>query len=65
MNNQPNHYPASAQAQHQQHQPGHQEAMHPEPEIIKSKYQGSNKLKAKVTLISAGDNGIKRSIVVL
>ncbi|ENX41220.1 SDR family oxidoreductase [Acinetobacter sp. NIPH 2100] len=65
MNNQSNHYPASAPAQHQQHQPGHQEAMHPEPEIIKSTHQGSNKLKAKVALISGGDSGIGRSIAVL
>lgn len=51
MNNKSNHYPTSAPAQHQQHQPGSQAAMHPEPEIIKSTHQGSNKLKNKVALI--------------
>ncbi|EPF87929.1 NAD(P)-dependent oxidoreductase [Acinetobacter gyllenbergii] len=39
--------------------------MHPEPEIIKRTHQGSNKLKAKVSLISGGDIGIGRSIAVL
>jgi len=65
MNNKSNHYPTSAPAQHQQHQPGSQAAMHPEPEIIKSTHQGSNKLKNKVALISGGDSGIGRSIAVL
>jgi len=39
--------------------------LHPEPEIIKRTLQGSNKLKAKVALISGGDSGIGRSIAVL
>lgn len=65
MNNESNHYPTSVPAQHQQHQPGEQNVMHPEPEIIKSTHQGSNKLKGKVALISGGDSGIGRSIAVL
>lgn len=65
MNNSTNHYPNSTPAQHQQHQPGEQDIMHPEPEIIKKAHQGSNKLKDKVALISGGDSGIGRSIAVL
>ncbi|WP_445404844.1 SDR family oxidoreductase [Acinetobacter vivianii] len=65
MSNNPNQYPTSAPAQEQPHQPGKQQVMHPEPEIIKSTHQGSNKLKNKVALISGGDSGIGRSIAVL
>lgn len=65
MNQTTEHYPTSAPAQEQQHQPGEQEIMHPEPEIIKSTHQGSSKLKNKVALITGGDSGIGRSIAVL
>lgn len=65
MSNNPNQYPTSAPAQEQPHQPGQQQVMHPEPEIIKATHQGSNKLKNKVALISGGDSGIGRSIAVL
>jgi NAD(P)-dependent dehydrogenase (short-subunit alcohol dehydrogenase family) len=65
MSNNPNQYPTAAPAQEQQHQPGEQQVMHPEPEIIKSTHQGSHKLKDKVVLISGGDSGIGRSIAVL
>lgn len=65
MSNNPNQYPTAAPAQEQQHQPGKQQVMHPEPEIIKSTHQGSHKLKDKVVLISGGDSGIGRSVAVL
>lgn len=65
MTSQTQDYPESAPAQKQQHQPGQQRLMHPEPEIIKDTHQGSNKLKGKVALISGGDSGIGRSIAVL
>ncbi|WP_312050127.1 SDR family oxidoreductase [Acinetobacter courvalinii] len=65
MSNNPNQYPTAAPAQEQQHQPGEQQVMHPEPEIIKSTHLGSHKLKDKVVLISGGDSGIGRSIAVL
>ncbi|MBJ9955423.1 SDR family oxidoreductase [Acinetobacter courvalinii] len=65
MSNNPNQYPTAAPAQEQQHQPGEQQLMHPEPEIIKSTHQGSHKLKDKVVLISGGDSGIGRSVAVL
>lgn len=65
MSNNPNQYPIAAPAQEQQHQPGEQQLMHPDPEIIKSTHQGSHKLKDKVVLISGGDSGIGRSVAVL
>ncbi|MFN3898497.1 MAG: SDR family oxidoreductase [Acinetobacter junii] len=65
MSNNPNQYPASAPAQEQSHQPGKQQVMHPEPEVIKSTHHSSNKLKNKVALISGGDSGIGRSVAVL
>lgn len=60
-----NHYPSSAPAQKQSHQPGDQDKMYPEPEVIKESHIGSSKLKGKVALISGGDSGIGRSIAVL
>lgn len=65
MENSTNQYPTSAPAQVQSHQPGDQEKMHPEPEIIKSSHKGSDKLKDKVAVISGGDSGIGRSVAVL
>jgi NAD(P)-dependent dehydrogenase (short-subunit alcohol dehydrogenase family) len=44
--------------------PGKQSKMHPEPEIIREGYKGSDKLKNKVALITGGDSGIGRSIAV-
>lgn len=65
MSNNENHYPTSAPAQTQIQQPGEQESMYPQPEIIKENYQGSHKLKGKIALISGGDSGIGRSVAVL
>ena len=52
MENTTNEYPTAVQAQVQPHQPGDQEKMHPEPEIIKASHKGSEKLKGKVAVIS-------------
>ncbi len=48
MENTTNQYPSEVPAQVQPHQPGDQEKMHPEPEIIKASHKGSEKLKAKL-----------------
>lgn len=47
-----------------QPQPGKQHKMHPEPEIIRDSYKGSDKLINKVALITGGDSGIGRSVAV-
>jgi len=46
----------------QDKQPGIESKMDPKPEYIDSDYQGSNKLKGKVALISGGDSGIGRAV---
>jgi NAD(P)-dependent dehydrogenase (short-subunit alcohol dehydrogenase family) len=47
-----------------QKQPGDEFKMHPEPEIIKKDYKGSDKLESKIALITGGDSGIGRSAAV-
>lgn len=48
----------------EQTQPGKEDKMRPEPEVIRKSYRGSDKLKAKVALITGGDSGIGRSVAV-
>lgn len=56
--------PKSLPPQKQTSQPGKTKKMHPEPEIIRKNYKGSEKLKGKIALITGGDSGIGRSVAV-
>ena len=47
-----------------QQMPGEESKMHPQPEIIRDNYVGSEKLKGKVALITGADSGIGRSVAV-
>jgi NAD(P)-dependent dehydrogenase (short-subunit alcohol dehydrogenase family) len=48
----------------QNHQPGIQAKMDPQPEYIKDSYKAADKLKGKVALITGGDSGIGRAVSV-
>ncbi|WP_029036654.1 SDR family oxidoreductase [Salinimicrobium xinjiangense] len=56
--------PKDLPKQEQEKQPGKQQKMHPEPEVIRKDYKGSDKLKGKVALITGGDSGIGQSVAV-
>lgn len=57
--NKPEEFPAQ-----QMEPPGNEFEMTPQPEIIRSNYKGSGKLKDKAALITGGDSGIGRSAAV-
>lgn len=51
--------------QHQAQQPGSEQKMIPKPKAEDVNYQGTQKLKGKVALISGGDSGIGKAIAIL
>ncbi|THE11242.1 glucose 1-dehydrogenase [Bacillus timonensis] len=50
--------------QHQTHQPGTETEMVPRPVSEDHSYQGSNKLKDKVAIITGGDSGIGKAVAI-
>ena len=50
--------------QSQAHQPGRETEMHPRPEY-KARYPGARRLEGKVAIVTGGDSGIGRAVVVL
>lgn len=50
--------------QEQEHQPGREWQMEPEPVYLRDEYRGSGKLYGQVALVTGGDSGIGRSVAV-
>ena len=56
--------PEELPQQHQDHQPGSEQEMTPDPETIYPEYRGSGKLEGKRALVTGGDSGIGRAVAV-
>lgn len=50
--------------QHQDHQPGSEQEMHPRPAAEGARYVGSGKLAGRVALVTGGDSGIGRAAAI-
>lgn len=50
--------------QHQDGQPGREDAMQPRPVFIRENYRGSGRLENRIALITSGDSGIGRAVAV-
>ncbi|MCK2019050.1 SDR family oxidoreductase [Peribacillus frigoritolerans] len=50
--------------QHQQHQPGLETKMEPNPDSVNAAYKGSGKLIGKTAIITGGDSGIGKSVAI-
>ncbi|GAB3033354.1 SDR family oxidoreductase [Spirosoma pulveris] len=51
-------------AQHQDEQPGLEYKMDPQPIYIRDNYQGADKLRGKIAVITGGDSGIGRAVAI-
>ena len=53
-----------SQPAQQQEPPGHQDEMRPTPDCGEERYVGSGKLEGKVAVVTGGDSGIGRAVVI-